>query len=70
MFQIGQKSSYKPILTWGIDWKWCQNDVIFPGNAGYTLLVTYNLKSHKDNTSSATKWDFRLANISMDLNEN
>ena len=26
MFQIGRKSSHKPILTWGIDWKWFQND--------------------------------------------
>ena len=29
MFQIGQKSSYKPIWTWEIDWKWFQNDPTF-----------------------------------------
>ena len=26
MLQIGRTSSYKPIFTWGLDWKWFQND--------------------------------------------
>ena len=26
--KIGRKSSYKPILTWWIDWKWFQKDPI------------------------------------------
>ena len=51
MFQIDQKSSYKPILTWGIDWIWFQNvqTRATPGTpASIKYLVSLNVSSHQD----------------------